>query len=122
MAPLGSSRPSLTYTDQTLEALLPAITPCLNFSNVESGRLVIGHTGNTTQQEFDHLAAQPASRSRDEDFGHRSFSGNGFRRCVELLKLAAGEAPSGLRSIEHRVRENRWDRAHLVESFNLQDA
>jgi hypothetical protein len=33
MAPPGSSRPSLTYTDQTLEALLPAITPCLNFSN-----------------------------------------------------------------------------------------
>ena len=31
MAPLGSSRPSLAYTDQTLEALLPAITPCLNF-------------------------------------------------------------------------------------------
>jgi hypothetical protein len=31
MAPPGSSRPSLTYTDQTLEALLPAITPCLNF-------------------------------------------------------------------------------------------
>jgi hypothetical protein len=30
MAPPGSSRPSLTYTDQTLEALLPAITPCLN--------------------------------------------------------------------------------------------
>jgi hypothetical protein len=29
MAPPGSSRPSLTYTDQTLEALLPAITPCL---------------------------------------------------------------------------------------------
>jgi hypothetical protein len=31
MAPPGSSRPSLTYTDQTSEALLPAITPCLNF-------------------------------------------------------------------------------------------
>ena len=31
MAPPGSSRPSLTYTDQTLEASLPAITPCLNF-------------------------------------------------------------------------------------------
>lgn len=32
VAPPGSSRPSLTYTDQTLEASLPAITPCLNFS------------------------------------------------------------------------------------------
>jgi hypothetical protein len=31
MAPPGSSRPSLTYTDQTLEASLPAITPCLKF-------------------------------------------------------------------------------------------
>jgi hypothetical protein len=31
MAPPGSSRPSLTYTEQTLEASLPAITPCLNF-------------------------------------------------------------------------------------------
>jgi FtsP/CotA-like multicopper oxidase with cupredoxin domain len=37
MAPPGSSRPSLTYTDQTLEALLPAITPCLNLTGSMEG-------------------------------------------------------------------------------------
>ena len=35
MAPPGSSRPSLTYTDQTLEASLPAITPCLKFRAID---------------------------------------------------------------------------------------
>jgi hypothetical protein len=36
MAPPGSSRPSLTYTDQTLEASLPAITPCLKLWSRQS--------------------------------------------------------------------------------------
>jgi hypothetical protein len=44
MAPLGSSRPSLTYTDQTLEALLPAITPCLKFEALDGvSRIPIYH-------------------------------------------------------------------------------
>ena len=43
MAPPGSSRPSLTYTDQALEASLPAITPYLKFGALDflSAKLTI---------------------------------------------------------------------------------